>query len=63
MCHPAIHRQGQYDRALEYHAKDLAITLAVHGDQHPSTATTYNNMASVYDRSVHTESVQSSCRW
>ena len=39
---------GRHDKALEYYAKDLAIQRAVLGDDHPDTASTYNNMAVVY---------------
>ena len=43
--------KGDYERALEYYGKSLAIKLATHGEQHPDTAATYNNMASVsYNR-------------
>jgi len=52
--------QGNYDRALEYYGKDLAIALEhygkalairekVFGKENPDTATTYNNIAVVYD--------------
>jgi|GEM_PF-1892013 len=42
-------RMGDYDRALEYHLKDLAITEKVLGMEHPNTATSYNNIGSVYE--------------
>ena len=38
---------GRHDKALEYHAKALAIKRAVLGDDHPDTAGTYHNMAVV----------------
>ena len=41
--------QGDYEKALEYYGKDLAISERVLGPEHPSTATTYNNMAGVYE--------------
>jgi tetratricopeptide (TPR) repeat protein len=41
---------GQHSKALEYYAKSLAITQATLGEQHPSTAATYNGMALVYDK-------------
>ena len=41
--------KGEYDKALEYYAKALAIQLATLGENHPSTATTYGNMGSTYD--------------
>ena len=41
--------QGEYEKALEYCGKDLAISERVLGPEHPSTATTYNNMAVMYE--------------
>jgi tetratricopeptide (TPR) repeat protein len=40
---------GQYDEALEWYTKALAIREKVLGKEHPDTAATYNNMAGVYD--------------
>jgi tetratricopeptide (TPR) repeat protein len=41
--------QGDYDKALEWYGKALAICEKVLGKEHPDTATTYNNIALVYD--------------
>ena len=41
--------KGEDDKALEYYNKDLVITLATLGADHPSTAGTYNNMGAVYN--------------
>ena len=44
-----MHRKkGEYDHALEYHQKALAIKLKQLGADHPSVAISYNNMAYVY---------------
>ena len=40
--------QGDYDKALEYYGKALAIYERVLGSEHPDTASTYNNLANVY---------------
>ena len=40
--------QGDYEKALEYYGKALAIRERVLGTGHPDTAVTYNNMALVY---------------
>ena len=40
--------QGEYEKALEYYGKALEIVERTLGNDHPSTATTYNNMAGVY---------------
>jgi tetratricopeptide (TPR) repeat protein len=37
-------RFGNYDKAIEYYEKSLAIGLKVHGDQHLSIGQTYNNL-------------------
>ena len=42
------YRQGNYDKALEYCLKDLAVQEKVHGTEHPDTATSYNNIARIY---------------
>ena len=39
---------GSYSEALEYYKKALAICEKKLGKEHPDTATTYNNIASVY---------------
>ena len=50
--------QGSYDKALEWHQKALVIYGKVLGTEHPSTATTYNNMACIhYDLGNHTEAL------
>jgi len=41
--------QGHYKRAQEWYKKALDIIENVLGIDHPSTATTYNNIASVYN--------------
>jgi tetratricopeptide (TPR) repeat protein len=43
-----LHYQGDYCKALEYNQKALTIREKVQGTEHPDTATTYNNMALVY---------------
>jgi tetratricopeptide (TPR) repeat protein len=40
--------KGDYDKALEYYGKALEIMESKLGKHHPSTATTYNNIAVVY---------------
>ena len=40
--------QGKYDEALAMYEKALSIRLKKLGDDHPSVADTYNNMAVVY---------------
>ena len=39
---------GEYDVALEFHMKSLAIDLATLGENHPDTATSYGNMGSAW---------------
>jgi tetratricopeptide (TPR) repeat protein len=39
---------GNYSQALEWYQKAMAIHEKVLGKEHPDTATTYNNIASVY---------------
>jgi len=41
---------ANYDEALEWYQKALEISEKVLGKEHPSTATTYNNIAGVYSR-------------
>ena len=40
--------KGEYDKALEYLQKALAIYLKQLGPDHPNVASTYNNMAFFY---------------
>jgi len=40
--------KGEYDKALEYYQKDLAISLKQLGPDHPSVAISYHNIAFVY---------------
>ncbi len=39
---------GEYGKALEWFERALKISEKVLGKEHPSTATTYNNIALVY---------------
>lgn len=39
---------GEYDRALEFHFKALAIREKKLGDRHPSTGVSYSNLAILY---------------
>ena len=39
---------GDYDKALEYYSKALAICEKVLGPEHPSTATAYDNIGGIY---------------
>ncbi|KIM09585.1 MAG: hypothetical protein KU38_08500, partial [Sulfurovum sp. FS08-3] len=39
---------GEYDKALEFYQKSLAIREEVLGIKHPDTATSYNNIGEVY---------------
>ena len=39
---------GEYDKAIEYYDKAFEIQLATIGENHPSTATTYNNLGSAW---------------
>jgi len=40
---------GYYNHALEWHQKGLEIYKKVLGEEHPDTATAYNNVAYIYD--------------
>jgi tetratricopeptide (TPR) repeat protein len=40
--------KAEYDKALEYYQKDLAISLKQLGPDHPDVAMSYNNIAFVY---------------
>ena len=42
------HDLGDYDKSLEYYFRALAIREKVLGLEHPSTATSYNNIGGVY---------------
>ena len=45
----AVHEsKGEYDKALEYYQKSLAIDLKTKAADHPDVATSYHNMAFVY---------------
>tara|TARA_B100001123_G_scaffold393223_1_gene473057 strand:+ start:137 stop:1162 length:1026 start_codon:yes stop_codon:yes gene_type:complete len=46
----AYYSKGEYDKALEYYEKDLAIGLNSLGAEHPDVANTYNNIGSTYDK-------------
>jgi tetratricopeptide (TPR) repeat protein len=39
---------ADYDMAIDYYEKSLAIYLKVHGPQHPKTGMTYNNLGLVW---------------
>ena len=39
---------GDYDKALEFYGKAMAISVKTLGDNHPSVATTYNNIGNTY---------------
>ena len=41
--------KGDYDTALEYYNKTLDIRKQLLGENHPDTATSYNNIGAVYD--------------
>jgi len=45
----AYYNKGEYDKALEYYEKDLAISIKTLGAEHPAVATSYNNIGSAYD--------------
>ena len=40
--------KGEYDKAIEFFNKSLKIHLATLGENHPSTATSYNSIAVLY---------------
>lgn len=39
---------ADYDKAISYYEKSLAICLKVHGEQHPDTSQSYNNLGFVW---------------
>ena len=39
---------GEYDVALEYHMKDLASQIAIRGENHSETATSYGNIGQAW---------------
>jgi tetratricopeptide (TPR) repeat protein len=41
---------GEHEEALKYYQNALTIQRNRLGEQHPSTAGTYNNMANVFDK-------------
>ena len=45
----ALDNAAQYDKALEYFRKSLAIYLKQLGPGHPDVATSYNNIGMVHD--------------
>jgi tetratricopeptide (TPR) repeat protein len=45
----AYYNKGEYDKALEYYEKDLAISIKTLGAEHPAVATSYNNIGGAYN--------------
>lgn len=45
-----LRRRGRHQEALMAFEKALQLNLTIHGDSHPSVATSYNEMAVVYHR-------------
>ena len=39
---------GEYDRAIEYYERSLAIKLKTVGENHPGTAATYTSLGQAY---------------
>jgi len=49
-------RQGEYKKALEYYSKALDISRFVLGENHPSIATSYNNIGVVsYSKTIEVQ--------
>ena len=46
----AYSRKGDYDKAVNYYEKCLAIELKTLGTTHTDLATTYNNLGSAYEK-------------
>ena len=44
------HTLGEYNQAKELHEKALKIRRKIFGEDHVDVATTYDNLASVYNR-------------
>ena len=44
----AYNQKGEYDKAVEYYEKSLALKLKALGAEHPSVGTTYFNMGTAY---------------
>ena len=44
----AYYNKGEYDKAIELYRKALEIKEKVLGKEHPSTATSYNNIGLAY---------------
>ena len=42
-----LYHQGKLEEAAELYKKSLAISIKTLGEQHPSVATTYGNLAGV----------------
>jgi hypothetical protein len=39
--------QGKLDKAIEFYEKALSIKIKVLGEEHPSVASSYNNLGNV----------------
>lgn len=50
---------GNYPKALEFYEKSLKIRVKLLGEKHLNTATSYNNMGSVYQNmNKYTEALE-----
>ena len=47
VCLQVYEAQGKYDEAAAMYKKSLAIKIKTLGEEHPSVATTYGNLAGV----------------
>ena len=47
VCLQVHQAQGKFDEAVELYKKDLAISIKALGEEHPSVAMTYDNLAQV----------------